>query len=218
MLLNEFLYDTGGKLGLACEPTRTISLVLSDVIGDPLEIIASGPTVKNTDSDAKAWNVVNKYHIENQLPTNVSKILTPIGTSSQSLSKPGTFHHVTNVLLGNNLIALEAAERRAAERGFTTWILSSQIEGEARVLGRHFARLASIVSRMMAAECHHEFIGELAVVMEDLNVDPARSCQLERLIRNCLTGRKDLCLLAGGESTVRVEGEFFGYSWIIEII
>ena len=80
--------DTGGKLGLACEPTRTVSLVLSDVIGDPLEFIASGPTVPNTDADTKAWEVVNKYHIENQLPANVTTILTSAATAEVGLVKP----------------------------------------------------------------------------------------------------------------------------------
>ena len=127
--------------------------------------------------------------------------------------KPEAFHHVTNVLLGNNLIALEAAERRAAEGGFATWILSSRVEGEARILGRDFAQLAKIVSRMMTAECHHEYMGELSVVIEDLMVDPARCCQLERIIRNCVLTKKNLCLLAGGESTVKVEGDFLSFKF-----
>ena len=216
--LLEFLFGTGGKLGLACKPIKTISMVLSDVIGDPLDIIASGPTVSNTDVDTKALDVVNKYHIESKLPVNVSKILTQTGTddspdteknSSDLLMKTETFDHVRNVLLGNNVIALEAAEKRAAEGGFTTWILSSQIEGEARILGRDFARLAKIISQMMVGDCHHEFMGELSVVMEDLKVDPARCCQLERIIRSCSVAKKGLCLLAGGESTVKVEGNFF---------
>lgn len=205
----------GGKLAQLSHPTTTISLILSDVIGDPLDIIASGPTVENRDLDAAAWDVVKECQIENQLPESVLKILT-----TQSHRIDTKFDHVTNILLGNNLIALRAAESYAESKDFACVVLSSGIVGEAKILGHHFARLSSAVSQMMKGR--ENYIEQMSTAAGYLNVDP-RS-EIEKAVRNCFKSRKNLCLIGGGESTVKVKGSGTGgrnqemvLAWAVEI-
>lgn len=135
----------GGRLARAAFPARLVTLVLSDVIGDPLEIIASGPTVpdSSTFSEAKRVMMMNgvwpnvseavRQHVERGCAGDVAE--TP---------KPGdpVFAGAVTEIVGSNALALEAAERRARQLGYHTLILSSRVQGEARDIGRFYAALA----------------------------------------------------------------------------
>jgi len=182
----------GGKLARMVPPGATvISLILSDVIGDPLDIIASGPTVEDRQSEGQAWAVLQKYHLEDLIPSNVTQILTR-SPASQALQP---LDDVRNILIGNNSTALAAAESLASEQGFATIVLSDRIQGDARTVGQHFAGLARLVKEMMTHPGEHKFIDELSLLLDELGVDPATSCRLEKLARICYRDKKNLCLL-----------------------
>ena len=123
----------GGKLAQLSYPATTVALILSDVIGSPLDVIASGPTVKNKDPQNRGWNIIHKYQLESQLPAKVAKCL-----SSTSPRNDISFNHVRNYLIGSNLTALQAAEAHATKIGFVTAILSDHIQGEAKEMGKNF--------------------------------------------------------------------------------
>jgi hydroxypyruvate reductase len=125
----------GGGLARAAYPARLLTLILSDVVGDPLDVIASGPTVGDPTTFADAMAVFVRYGIENSVPPSVRDYLRDgaLGRHPETL-KPETkeLSGVHNLLVGTNSIALEASGKRAAELGYNTAVLSSAITGETR--------------------------------------------------------------------------------------
>ncbi len=141
----------GGRLAAAIAPARCLTLAISDVIGDPPETIASGPTAPDPTTFSDVWNVVRNYRLENRLPASVSGYLQKglRGEAPETL-KPGdpVFEKVENIILGNNLAALNAARKTAEDLGFPALILSSRIQGEAREAAR---AIAGIVQEIVAS-------------------------------------------------------------------
>jgi glycerate 2-kinase len=129
----------GGQLAYAISPASCINLILSDVIGDPLDSIASGPTVADDSTFQTAWQVIEKYHLVEQLPSAVRSYLQKgLQGKVPETVKPDNpvFEKVKNIIIGNNLEALEIAQVKARECGFNTIILSSRIQGESREVAK----------------------------------------------------------------------------------
>jgi hydroxypyruvate reductase len=125
----------GGRLaGIAC-PASVLALIISDVIGDSIEVVASGPTAPDTSTFGDALRVLERYHLGDQMPSVVLDLLEA-GARGEiaETPKPGdpVFFHVRNLIVGSNRSALEAACRKASELGYHAAVLSSSIEGEAR--------------------------------------------------------------------------------------
>lgn len=197
----------GGKLAQLSYPATSVALILSDVIGNPLDVIASGPTVVNKDSEDSGMDIIRKYQLESKLPP---KVVNCLSISSNNCSE-FVFDHVHNYLIGANLTALQAAEAYANQIGFVTVIMSDHIQGDAKEIGQHFARLASVLTQMMtASDDQHKHMEALSVAAENLFMDPRDCCKLERLLRGCYSSRKNFCLIGGGESTVAVRGSGLG--------
>lgn len=121
------------------------TLILSDVVGDPLPVIASGPTVPDPTTFAEAWNIVEQYHLQDKLPEPVRQRLQQ-GRAGEipDTPKPGDaiFERVHNAIIGSNRIAARAAVEAALQAGFNTQLLTTFVEGEAREVGRVLAGLA----------------------------------------------------------------------------
>jgi hydroxypyruvate reductase len=135
----------GGRLAAALAPARVVSLILSDVVGDRLDSIASGPCAPDLMSWADAKAAVDKYALYERLPASVRKALDAgIAGSVPDTPKPGdpVFDRVTNVLLGTNYSAMMAAEAEARRLGYRTLALSSMISGEAREIAKFYAGIA----------------------------------------------------------------------------
>ncbi len=130
----------GGQLASACHPAKVLSLILSDVVGDPLESICSGPTSPDPTTFSDALSVLRKHSLISQVPHSVKDHLE---SEEGETPKPGSqvFERVTNLLVGNNRRALEAAQSRAEELGYHALVLSSSIEGEAREIGKAIASI-----------------------------------------------------------------------------
>lgn len=135
----------GGRFVAEVYPATLLSLILSDVIGDPLATIASGPTSPDPSTYTDAVETLKRYQVWTTVPSKIRDHLRlgEKGIAPETL-KPGDprFRKVHNVLLGNNRIALQAVERKAKAMGFNTLILSTFIEGEARHVGSVFAGIA----------------------------------------------------------------------------
>jgi len=125
----------GGRLAELAYPASIVSLILSDVIGDPIESIASGPTAPDRSSFLDCWRIIDRYGLTERIPPSVRDFLRR-GTegSVAETPKPGDpiFEKVQNVIIGNNRTALSAAKGRAEELGFNAFILSGFIEGETK--------------------------------------------------------------------------------------
>ncbi len=135
----------GGQLARAAAPARVFTLILSDIVGDPLDAIASGPTVPDPRTYADALGILDKYRIRGEIPASIRTYLEA-GAAGQQAETPKPddplFGRVKSVMVASNIQALEAAEGEARRLGLTPLILSSFIEGETREVARMHAALA----------------------------------------------------------------------------
>ncbi|MEX2703151.1 MAG: glycerate kinase [Candidatus Baldrarchaeota archaeon] len=140
--LSEF---KGGQLAKTAYPATLVNLIISDVVGDPLDIIASGPTVPDSSTFQDAYNVLKKYNLLNKIPENIKKrIQLGLSGKIEETPKPGDkiFRNVHNILIASNRTACIAAVKKARELGINSMLLSTYIEGEARHVGAVLAGLA----------------------------------------------------------------------------
>lgn len=134
----------GGGLARLAAPARVLALVLSDVVGSPLDIIASGPTVPDPSRYADAAAVVARRDLWGRLPAPIADHLRRgmAGEVPETL-KPGdpVFERVLTRVVGENADAAAAAAARAAALGYASMVLTTYLEGEAREAGRLLAAL-----------------------------------------------------------------------------
>jgi glycerate 2-kinase len=147
----------GGGLAQAANGAQIISLILSDVVGDPIEAIASGPTAPDSTTNQNAKAILDMYKISFGKP------------DFRETSKPNDpiFSKVQNQVIASNLIALRAAREQAEQEGFAAKIVNDKLQGEARDVGR-----------------------EVALLLKE---------EIKKQTR-------PFCLLAGGETTVTLQG------------
>ncbi|HUW71414.1 MAG TPA: glycerate kinase [bacterium] len=170
----------GGRLAAALAPATVLTLVLSDVIGDDLDAIASGPTVPDTTSFADALAICDRYGITGRLPELVAARLrsgaahTAGAPAETPKPEDATFDRARTLLVGTNRLALAAAEAEAKNRGYGTLVLSSHITGESR---------------------------EIALVYLGIGKD---------IVASALPLGRPACVIAGGETTVTLKGSGLG--------
>jgi hydroxypyruvate reductase len=135
----------GGQLARLAAPAAVESLLLSDVIGDDLDVIGSGPTAPDASTFAAAAEVLDRYGIRARVPAAVKQRIEA-GQRGElpETPKPGDpiFQRVRNTVVGGNRLALAAAARHARRLGFRTLVLSSQVQGETREIARMHAAIA----------------------------------------------------------------------------
>jgi glycerate 2-kinase len=138
----------GGWLARWAYPSTVLAFILSDVVGDPLDVIGSGPTVPDPSTFEDAWEILRKYNLIREVAPSIQKYLQ-LGREGrvQETPKPGesAFEKVHNILMGTNILALRAAQQEASSHGFHTLILSSSIVGETREVARFHAAIAKEV-------------------------------------------------------------------------
>ena len=135
----------GGGLARLAAPAQVAALMLSDVVGSPLDVIASGPTVPDRTTFADALAVLVRYEIAGHVPTRVLDHLQ--GGAAGAITdtpKPGDplFDGVANVIIGDNERAGRAAVAEAQRQGFESLLLTTFLQGEAREIGKAVAGLA----------------------------------------------------------------------------
>jgi glycerate 2-kinase len=130
----------GGQLARLAEPAAVEALLLSDVIGDNLDVIGSGPTAPDASTFADALAILDKFAIRDRVPASVRNRLEK-GARGEILETPKATP-ARNTVIGSNRIALDAAAARARALGYRTLILSSEIEGETREIARMHAAIA----------------------------------------------------------------------------
>jgi hydroxypyruvate reductase/glycerate 2-kinase len=137
----------GGRLAEAFWGKLLVSLIISDVVGDPLDVIASGPTAPDPSTFADAWNVLERYQLLDKIPGSVREHVWQ-GAAGNLPETPKTLPpQVRNLVIGNNAKALAAAEDRARQLGYAVVNLGSYLEGETRHVA---AALAGVVRSIRA--------------------------------------------------------------------
>lgn len=135
----------GGGLARLAGQASVASLILSDVVGDPLDVISSGPTVPDPTTYAGAWTVLEKYELTERIPQAVREhLVAGLGGGVPDTPKPEArlFDRVQNVIVGSNRLAAEGAVGAAQAGGLNTLLLSTFVEGEAREVARVAGALA----------------------------------------------------------------------------
>ncbi|ACS90656.1 glycerate kinase type-2 family protein [Thermococcus sibiricus] len=160
----------GGKLAKLVKGTL-ISLVLSDVVGDPLEAIASGPTVKDPTTFQDAYRLLKLYNVWEKLPQSVKRHIELGIEGEREETLKEDLPNVHNFLIASNSLACEAAKRKAEELGLNAYILTTTLEGEAR---------------------------EVAIAFGSI---------IEEIYHRERPFKRPCVLIAGGETTVTIEGE-----------
>jgi glycerate 2-kinase len=161
----------GGLFAKKCQPAKVLSLIVSDVIGDPLDTIASGPTAPDSTTFQMAVDVLKRYNVWTNTSPTIRKRLEDglAGDIDETPKKEDPiFRNVFNFVIANNLIAADSAYSKACELGYNSMILSTFIEGEARQVGVVFAGLAKGVinqSTPMEKPCALILGGETTVTV-----------------------------------------------------
>jgi len=138
----------GGNLARAAHPARVLNLMISDVVGDAMDVIASGPFVADSSTFIEAAGILEKYHLTKDVPSSVTAYIQR-GVEKEVEENPSEgsveFDRVTNAIIASNIIALEAAADAAEELGYNTCILSSLIEGDTAEAAFWHSRIADEV-------------------------------------------------------------------------
>ena len=136
----------GGQIAKAAYPATLVSLILSDVVGDPIHMVASGPTAPDPTTFKDAISILKKYNLwRGRVPRGVKERLEAgLRGEIPETPKPGdqVFEKTYNVLVGNNRVAALAACQEARTLGFNALLLSSVLEGEARHIGTVYSGIA----------------------------------------------------------------------------
>jgi hydroxypyruvate reductase len=193
----------GGRLAQAAAPARVVSLLLSDVVGDDLDVIASGPTVADTSTYDDCQAILERYQLARRIPAGVRHLLTE-GAAGNRPDTPKAndpaFQGVANIVVGSNLDALAAARETAEALGYAPLILTSRLEGEARAAARFLTQVLT--------EVHHSghpqapplcllAAGETTVTLRG-GGKGGRNTELALAAAGHLEGTCDCVLLSGG--------------------
>ncbi|PVD24524.1 hypothetical protein C0Q70_15007 [Pomacea canaliculata] len=224
----EFLKS--GGLVTAARPAKLVSFIISDIIGDPLGMISSGPTVYDQVTSHQCFEIFNRLnviskipqtilaHLQQQVTNEITKAMLmkrkPLSSSSIStkdLEDPQVSDaaRIQNVIVGSNRIACQAAERHAQHLGYLPFILSTELEGEARRIGAMFGKLGIYTlmcfNRRLWNRAYSPFVHlELEIVKEGINKSQLNA--IANLVERAQNLGKSIVIIAGGESVVNVVG------------
>ena len=194
----------GGRLAEIACPARILSFILSDVIGDPLDVIASGPTSPDQTTFQEALDVIRSRDLDDKISENVRQVLIrgAAGTIPETPKKGNpVFDHVENIIVGSNKKAIEIAEREAAQRGYQTTVLSSELQGEAGDAGRWLARKAIEAHRRAAGGPYRKICliagGETTVTVRGNGLG-GRNMELALAFAQEIKGIRGITLLSAG--------------------
>ncbi len=189
----------GGGLAAACKQGRLYTLIISDVLGDPLDVIASGPTVSDTTTAEDALAVLNEYEAA---PWGIPPVVFEVLSREFPSRRGGFAVPVYNQIIGNNATAVDAAGAAAERLGYSHAMISAaECEGPAEEIGRHLAEMALSMRDGGGPDCLISG-GEPTVKLADASVrgKGGRNQQLALAALESLLddGGRNIALLSGG--------------------
>ncbi len=187
----------GGRLAEAFRGKLLLSFIISDVVGDPLDVIASGPTSPDPTTFAEAIAILNGRDIWDRVPVEVRSHLEAGERGDVPETPKAMAANVRNIVIGSNAIALAASRRKAEELGYRVIDLGSNIEGETAVAARSMAEVVRSVEGRPACILSG---GETTVTLGDHPGKGGRNQEfvLAMLVELGAEGMKNVVLLSGG--------------------
>ena len=194
----------GGKLAKMAFPAKVWGFVLSDIVGNPIHLIASGPTVvNNLPTLPVVFNIFKKYQLNKQIEIDW---MNDADNISFNKTDP-----IQNQIVGSNKIAVSIAASEARLLGYNTMVLSDSFQGEAQCLGKMFAKIASLAALLSLDHRHNShslFTEEIALYLENQCINKSQAertvMQLKSVILQSLKEKKPLCLIGAGETTTQL--------------
>ncbi|KAH9518898.1 hypothetical protein Btru_008602 [Bulinus truncatus] len=216
----------GGGLALESRPAKVISLILSSVLGDQADLVASGPTCLTRPSPHHCLEIFHRLHIIEQIPENVRRFLEREAkqihaSKAQSSQDPFTvkaerdtlWQDVQNVIVGNNSRACQAAANKAVELGYFPLILTTELTEEAKYVGALFAKLSKFIMICYDRRAGIEPNPELAALELELVGGGIKKEWINHIAISVYKAHnmsQDICIISGGKITVNVIGTGIG--------
>ncbi|XP_063369099.1 glycerate kinase [Cydia amplana] len=185
----------GGQLAIQAQPAQVVSLILSDIVGDPLDLIASAPTTENKDDASMALNIIKKYNLFDDLPMSFKTVLSD-DKKQQLFPK----ENVKNYLIGTNQLSINAALEEARNLNYLALTLSNIVTGNVKEIAKAYATLAKLVCHLVTGKMN---LNEAKAHIGSLNIPGLNPEIMNQLVK---VADKDICLVLGGEITVEVKG------------
>lgn len=218
----------GGKIArMAKNAHRIVSFILSDIVGDPIELIASGPTIhpllSQQQSEQSPRDILEKYNLFGSLSPSIYDVMM----ANDAPAKPQSQDNCHAMLIGNNQIAIEAAMAKAREYNLIPVFMSSKVQGDVAAVAGAFFQLALLLinfpssctfdSQQQQQQQHHvEQIENLSSILSahsnfanDLvaALEAVSACNEDD---DATTDKAGICIISGGETTVKVSGDGLG--------
>uniref|UniRef100_A0A0B7A6G8 Glycerate kinase n=1 Tax=Arion vulgaris TaxID=1028688 RepID=A0A0B7A6G8_9EUPU len=217
----------GGGLALQAKPAKVLSLILSSIIGDPHDLIASGPTCPSQPTPHHCIEILFRLGIMDRTPESIRKYLEreakninsiPAFTTQDSVAENAKryallWKDVQNIVVGNNSIACEAAAERAAELGYLPLVLTTVLTGEAKEVGFLYAKLAKFIMMCFDRHACSGHNSELSMLETSLVAGGIKKTWINTICNSVDIAHnvnRDICIIAGGETVVHVRGSGIG--------
>ncbi|KAK7102481.1 hypothetical protein V1264_020692 [Littorina saxatilis] len=218
----------GGKMIDAAHPAKIITLIISDVMGDNLSMIASGPTVREQVTAHQCLEILSRFGVKQQIPPTIHAFLQQQVADEESrvrFKKPSDIttiggpgdtkgpgkDQVQNVLVGSNAIACNAAAERARELNCLPYILTTKMGGEAKGVGAMLAKLGMFMlmcfDRKMSKQTNMLKL-ELDIVQHGVTKQQVN--EIIKLVDKALNMERDAVIITGGATTVNLKGDGTG--------
>lgn len=196
----------GGGLARMAYPASVITLILSDIVGDPVDLIASGPTVYSTKAPQDVVDILKKYNLFQSLEGDLKTVITSKETFNDAplLNPAKQFKHVTNIIVGNNTMALETASFEASRKKLTPVILKSNVTGNVQNVSLAYADVTSLICRVLSNELKREEFYDGIKAIPTLSLSSTKIDEIFDCISSSSYG---IVLIGGGEPTVVVTGQ-----------
>lgn len=195
----------GGKLAvMGKNANKIISLIISDIIDDPLELIASGPTIEHQKPEVSPREILQKYNLLNTLPASILKVIQKNEPSREEI--PESIKNSDVFLIGNNRIAIDAAMETAKSFNLFPVFLSASVQGDVVDVSEAFFQLALAIN-IFPSLSRNEFVEKIASISGKLS---AQSNFVNNLVAALEAKSDGICIISGGETTVTVSGDGLG--------
>jgi len=191
----------GGQLAKAASPARVVSLILSDVIGDPLDVIASGPTAPDPTTFADAISIIRNYNIEDDIPKQILQVLQDgFENKRQETLKDSDeiLQQTNNLIIGTNLLALKTAKEKAESLGYASRILTNTLEGDVAEVAKFIVdSIKKVEQEKLSKKTCLLFAGEPTIKVKGMGLG-GRNQHLALLMAKLLEDLPGTTFLSGG--------------------